>query len=320
MDINRPRHQRHRGNEYIIESGSYRAVIFQQGSALKSLTWEGIDIVTPSPAEDIPHSCAGQLLIPYPNRIEDGQYTFEGIRYELPIDEHERNNAIHGYGYRAMWNLDSVTETSITQSWRTPYLSGYPFDLRVRAAYTADAEGLHVTVTAHNADTKNAPWACAMHPWLANGSDAHGDAIDAANAQCRLAIPADTHVTIDGRLLPTGTENVDGTQYDLRDGPTLEGRPFDDAWTDVRYNTDGLATAVFTRPDGITVELSGDRTVTSFQVCTGTGFPEGTRPQGVAVEPQTAYANAFRSGIGLISIAPGEEVSTTIHYSAHRAE
>ena len=92
-----------------------------------------------------------------------------------------------------MWNLDSVTETSITQSWRTPYLSGYPFDLRVRAAYTADAEGLHVTVTAHNADTKNAPWACAMHPWLANGSDAHGDAIDAANAQCRLAIPADTH-------------------------------------------------------------------------------------------------------------------------------
>ena len=39
--------------------------------------------------------CHGQLLIPFPNRIENGEYTFEGKTYTLPIDEHERHNAIH---------------------------------------------------------------------------------------------------------------------------------------------------------------------------------------------------------------------------------
>ena len=44
--------------------------------------------------------CHGQILIPFPNRIEGGEYTFEGKTYSLPIDEHDRNTAIHGYGYR----------------------------------------------------------------------------------------------------------------------------------------------------------------------------------------------------------------------------
>ncbi|MEZ5164720.1 MAG: hypothetical protein R2683_03340 [Bifidobacterium adolescentis] len=30
--------------------------------------------------------CHGQLLIPFPNRIENGEYTFEGKTYTLPID------------------------------------------------------------------------------------------------------------------------------------------------------------------------------------------------------------------------------------------
>ena len=53
-------------------------------------------------------------------------------------------------------------------------------------------------------------------------------------------------------------------------------------------------------------------TVTSFQVCTGTGFPAIKHPAGVAVEPQTAYANAFNTGKDLIVIKPGETSSTAL--------
>ena len=73
-------------------------------------------------------------------------------------------------------------------------------------------------------------------------------------------------------------------------------------------------TAVFTRPDGRQVAIIGDESITSFQVCTGTGFPEAIHPTGVAVEPQTAYANTFRTGIDLIEIAPGDTAHTTIRY------
>lgn len=75
-----------------------------------------------------------------------------------------------------------------------------------------------------------------------------------------------------------GTEPVDGTKYDLRKDTLLTEQPFDDAWTDLEHAEDGTVTAVFTRPDGKKVRVGGDETVTSFQVCTGTGFPAIKHP------------------------------------------
>lgn len=66
------------------------------------------------------------------------------------------------------------------------------------------------------------------------------------------------------------------------------------------------------RADGKKVRVGGDETITSFQVCTGTKFPAFQHPAGVAVEPQTAYANAFNTGNELIVIKPGETTSTSL--------
>ena len=152
----------------------------------------------------------------------------------------------------------------------------------------------------------------AIHPWLDNGFNGYGDEIDAHNAKCSLTVPGRTHVTVNENLIPTGTEPVDGTKYDLRKDTLLTEQPFDDAWTDLEHAEDGTVTAVFTRPDGKKVRVGGDETVTSFQVCTGTGFPAIKHPAGVAVEPQTAYANAFNTGKDLIVIKPGETSSTAL--------
>lgn len=108
------------------------------------------------------------------------------------------------------------------------------------------------------------------------------------------------------------TEPVDGTKYDLREDTLLTEQPFDDAWTDLEHAEDGSVTAVFTRADGKKVRVGGDETITSFQVCTGTKFPASQHPAGVAVEPQTAYANAFNTGNDLIVIKPGETTSTSL--------
>lgn len=306
------------GQQYHLVFGRYEATVTEQGAALRSLTLDGKDIIVPFDEDDIPNCCRGQLLIPFPNRIEDGEYEFEGTQYVLPIDEHERHNAIHGYGYRAYWTRLARTDNSVSLQWRAPALEGYPFDVAVTADYRLDEHGLSLTLSALNNGSTDAPWAAAMHPWLANGRHSTGDAIEQDNAECHLRVQADTHVIADDRLLPRGTEPVDGTIYDLRDNPTLEGRPFDDAWTDLHHDEEGNASAVLTRPDGMTITVSGGPTITSFQVCTGTGFPEAIRPQGVAVEPQTAYANAFRSGKDLIVIKPGDTSVTSIRISAEQ--
>lgn len=306
------------GQQYTIRHGEWEAVITELGATMRKVTYQGKNVIVPLGPDDPVTCCQGQLLVPFPNRIEGGTYTFEGKTYELPIDEHERNTAIHGYGYRSYWTLESLSEDSVTQSWRVPHLNGYPFDLLVTTTHTLTDDGLHITVEAYNNGGETAPWALAIHPWLDNGFNGYGDEIDGHNAQCHLTVPADTHVTVDENLIPTGTEPVDGTKYDLRDNPLLTGQPFDDAWTDVHHDADGITTATFTRPDGLVIKVGGDETITSFQVCTGTGFPAWQHPAGTAVEPQTAYANAFNTGNELIAIKPGETSVTRMFISAEQ--
>ena len=88
---------------------------------------------------------------------------------------------------------------------------------------------MHLTVSAYNNGDTNAPWALAIHPWLANSLNGYGDEIDEHNAKCSLTLPARTHVTVDENLIPTGTEPVDGTKYDLREDTLLTEQPFDGA-------------------------------------------------------------------------------------------
>ena len=40
------------------------------------------------------------VLFPFPNRIRDGQFTFDGRDYQLPINGPNGKNAIHGFACR----------------------------------------------------------------------------------------------------------------------------------------------------------------------------------------------------------------------------
>ncbi|OZG65083.1 aldose epimerase [Bifidobacterium aquikefiri] len=308
------------GQQYSISSGPYSATIAELGAGLRTLTFEGHDIVVSyDPNKTVP-CCNGYVLVPFPNRLEDGEYCFEGTDHALPIDERERQTALHGLGYRYMWELKSLADTSVTLSWRVPAILGYPFDVVVTVTYSLGSEGLSMTCSAENLGSHAAPWAFGIHPWLSNGRAGYGnDEIEADNALCSLRLPGNTHVIASkDRLLPQGEESVEGTPYDLRNTTSLTGKVFDDAWTDLDRAEDGSSTAIFTRSDGIAVHLKGDATVNAWQVCTGTGFPADAHPAGVAVEPMTAYANAFRTGRNLVTIQPGERYSTTISYHIER--
>ncbi|BDR54844.1 aldose 1-epimerase [Bombiscardovia apis] len=305
------------GQQYTIEFGDYRAVVTQLGATLRSLRYQDQDLIASFEADELIPCSNGNVLVPFPNRVEDGEYSFEGRSYQLPIDEHERRNAIHGYGYRYYWQLESLTESSVTLTWRTPAIKYYPFDLLVSVTYQLDEQGLTMTTRARNQGQQNAPWAFGIHPWLSNGKESRGDAIEADNEACSLLIPCPTHVSVNDRLIPTGEEKAEG-KFDLQDGPSLSGRSFDDAWCNPTRDAQGRSTAVFTRPDGIRINLWADESIKAWQVCTGTGFDASFRPAGVAVEPMTAYANALRTGKDLVVIEPGQSYSSQVGYRAER--
>ena len=310
------------GNQYSIHYGDYSAVICELGAKIRRFDHAGKEIFCPFGPDDLTPTCNGYVLAPWPNRIENGEYDFNGKHYCAPVNEYHpapRNNANHGYAYHYMWKLESLTDSSVTLSLRFPNLDGYPFDVTVTVTYTLDGNGLTVTVNARNDGDEPAPWALGLHPWLANGKQGATSAErDADSAACRLRIKAASHVTVNEALIPTGTEPVAGI-YDLNDDPTLEGRSFDDAWVDVDRADDGTTTTTFTRPDGIAVTITGDKTINSWQVCTGNEIGEPVRQPGVAVEPMTAYADAFRTGKDLVVLKPGDDYATVVTIRARRS-
>lgn len=307
------------GNQYSIHYGDYSAVICELGAKIRRFDYQGKEIFCPFGVNDLTPTCNGYVLAPWPNRIENGEYDFNGKQYCAPVNEYHpapRNNANHGYAYHYMWKLESLTDSAVTLSLRFPNLDGYPFDVTVTVTYELGDNGMTATVNARNDGDEPAPWALGLHPWLANGKQgATAAERDADSAACHLQIKAASHVTVNEALIPTGTEPVTGI-YDLNDGPTLEGRAFDDAWVDVERAADGATTTTFTRPDGIEVKIIGDETINAWQCYTATGAPFAEHPYGIAVEPMTAPANAFRTGDHLVTLAPNGDYTTVVRYEA----
>jgi aldose 1-epimerase len=122
---------------------------------------------------------------------------------------------------------------------------------------------------------------------------------------------AATRLRTDERKLPAGTEPVDGTPFDFRDGRRIGDLEIDHAFTGLIRDADGLAWVRLTGADGRTAELWLDGGHPYVQVFTGDGLAPGRRRTGLAAEPMTCPPNAFASGEHLLALSPGESVTTS---------
>ena len=116
-------------NQYSIHYGDYSAVICELGAKIRRFDYQGKEIFCPFGVNDLTPTCNGYVLAPWPNRIENGEYDFNGKHYCAPVNEYHpapRNNANHGYAYHYMWKLESLTDSAVTLSLRFPNLDGYP--------------------------------------------------------------------------------------------------------------------------------------------------------------------------------------------------
>ena len=113
------------GNQYVISSGEWSAVVTELGASLRELKWRGEDLIVPFDPNKVIPCCNGWVLAPYPNRVTNGQYSFDGEDYQMPIDEFDRQSSLHGYAYRYMWELVDLQESHVTLSWRSPDIAGY---------------------------------------------------------------------------------------------------------------------------------------------------------------------------------------------------
>ncbi|UUW87886.1 aldose 1-epimerase family protein [Nocardioides sp. WV_118_6] len=281
------------GDQHVLSAHGYRAVVTQGCGALRSLTYEGRDLVDGFAEDAMPSGGRGQLLVPWPNRIRDGRYTFGGATQQLALTEPKRGNASHGLVRWVSWTARSVAADRVELDYFLPAQTGYPWALALTTTYALGEDGLTVTQAATNRAAEAAPYASGAHPYLVAGPGPCDDWTLDLPAVARL-------VTDDERLLPVGTEPGDA----FRTPAPLADAVLNHAYTGLDRDPSGRATVTLRAPGGAGVALWVDEHHGWLQVYTADDT--ATPRTSVAVEPMTAPPDAFNSGDGLVVLAPGE--------------
>jgi aldose 1-epimerase len=283
------------GDQFEISGGGYRAVVTESGAALRVLEHEGRPVVDGFAEDEMSRGGRGQLLMPWPNRIRDGRYSFDGRSLQLGLTEASRGNASHGLARWAAWTLEEHSPASVSLTYRLMAQSGYPWTVDLHVLYDLSADGLTVTQTATNLSSSPAPFASGAHPYLTVG----GGPVDG----WELTLPASTRLVVDEQLIPVGEERVDGTAYDFRVTRPLRDTVIDSAFGDLDRDENGVATVEVRAPEtGDAVALWVDDRHPWLQVYTAE--QDSPPRQALAVEPMTAPPNAFASGRDLVTLAP----------------
>ena len=290
------------GEQIEIRAGDQRAVVVEVGAGLRSYAAGDADLLDGYDAEVMAVAGRGQVLIPWPNRIEDGAYEFRGRSHQLPLTEPEARNAIHGLVRWGAWTVGERSDDRVVMEHTLHPQPGYPFSLGLGIEYSLSDEGLRVTTTATNLGREGCPYGTGQHPYLTLGTDTVDPVV--------LRAPGRTVLQSGARGLPAGTADVDGTEFDFREPRTIGTTTLDNAFTDLERDDDGLARVWLRHPgNGATLTVWLGESYGYVQLFTGDPLPSVNR-RSIAVEPMTCPPNAFRTGEGVLVLEPGESATS----------
>lgn len=291
------------GEQFEISWGEQRATIVEVGGGIREYFVGERPVLDPYPLNAMCDGAHGSVLVPWPNRLGDGRYQFDGVDHQVALTEPEKHNAIHGLLRWRSWVVKSHDLSQVTVGTRLFPLQGYPFLLEVEVKYALAAGGLQVSTTAANLSERPCPYGCGHHPYLSPGAGQLDD--------CTLELAAETRIITDARRqLPVGTESVLRTPYDFRSGRRLGSLPVDSAFTGLARDSKGLAWARLTGTDGRRAELWVDESYPIIEIYTGDTLAPSRRRRGLGTEPMTCPPNAFQTSEGVLRLEPGQAITT----------
>lgn len=287
------------GEQIVLAAGDYETVVATVGATLRSLRFQGRDLVVPFEARETRPSYRGAVLVPWPNRVVDGRYRFDGIDYQLALNEPERGHALHGL---ALWHDFAVVDandTGVTLRTRVCAEPGYPTTLDVEVTYALNAEGLSVTVESENVGASTAPYGSSIHPYLVAGAGRVDDWTVSVDVEQVLEVTPD-------RLIPTRLEPVGERRAVLSGERPIGDTFFDHAFTGIPFDAAGMAALTLRDDDGDGVRMQWARGLDWLQLHTADRPGTTSHRSGLAVEPMTCPPDAFNSGTDLLVLEPGE--------------
>lgn len=283
-----------------------------RGACLLDLQFEGQSIIEGySNAAELESLAWGRsaLLFPFPNRLEDGRYSWKGKTYQFPINEAANNNALHGFGMSSRFGVEQI-ELGLNQAKiqfgfahkPRPY---YPFSFKVTVSYQLNSNGIfRMDFSVENRSKESIPFAFGWHPYFRLNNDGVG--------AWALKLPVKEKLVLSDRMLPTG-----------------QRVPFNDFQTFTQIGANNLDDCFVL--DGNTISLRNSKHLLEISHPSPKGkfseypfpyFQVFTPPArtSIALEPMSSNINSFTTKEGLWEIAPGAMNSFSTMLKISRSE
>lgn len=293
--------------EHLLTFGNLRCRVGSIGASLRGLWQEDAGgsqttVITGYTGKANKVGGQGDVLIPFPGRVRDGQYTWNGQTYQMPRNDKDGPNAIHGFLRGVPWQVVAQAPDAITFAADLDgSQEGYPFPLFAQVMYTLADDGLTCRFCVTNTGTEIAPVGAGFHPYFTVGTEQ----IDLA----RLHVPFRSALEFDEGLLPTGNLTpVAGTPLDFLAPRPIAFTRFNTCYADPVREQDGRVHIRLAAPEpGRALSVWMDDSFHYVVLYSGDPLPDTHRRGALAIEPMTCGSDAFNfPQWGLWSLAPGE--------------
>ena len=280
-------------------------------------TW--LDLIDAPPdlatLEERPTAYGNPILFPFPNRIRNGTWQFEGETYQFDKSP-ESPTTIHGLLLNQPYQVEShtVDENGATlmcslNSQDFPEVARqYPFPFKIEITYMLKDAVLTMGISIKNTGDQNMPVGFGIHPYFSVDLGTEADA-----SQAVITVPTAKYWGLDEVLVPTGKRHdVSGT-LDLRNGQPFSQLKLDHVFTDVQL-VDGVSRCLIENKDtGYGMVMESDAQFRELVVYTP------PNRDAICFEPYTCPTDAINleaRGIpaGVIVLAPDETFSGTVRF------
>ena len=238
------------------------------------------------------------LLAPWVNRVRNGNYSFQGRNYQLPITEPALGNAIHGFLARKPFQvIEKKTDADrailkLLHVYEGDY-PGFPFPFDFQLTYELHANGhFYVMFDIKNKGNQRMPFAIGWHPYFTFP--------DTDLSDLEISFRPQSKFLSDSQMIP------------LREEPVEYTEPVDLA----KESLDNVFR--LQKAEYHTTTLTNKRTHASLcikQNAADFPFLVVFAPENeacVAIEPMTANTDAFNTLDGLKSLGPEERFYSTV--------
>ena len=286
--------------ELTISHGKWSARIATSGAALVHLSAGDTQIVS----SDWLNSAdwfAGSTLAPWVNRLDAGAWHHERRTLRAHINDKDNNCANHGLVFDRVFQVVQMSDSQLELSTVIHDDAAYPFEVRLTVFYELTEFGLRSVISAENIGDSTAPFAAGTHPYFVT---------DPAS---ELVLEAHEEFEVDGRMLPIGRKVATTPASESRVIRVNDPEDYTDTcFAGLTRYAEGFAQSTITRPlsnERVTVFQSQDFSYLQVFTLLGTDFAGDNTL--LALEAQSAPANAFNTGDGLVWLEPGQIWSGT---------